>query len=275
VRSARPDGGPAPRRFRRLPPGYFWTDDRGGSRCDPANDPGRRLHFVAGRQDRAVDHQHGQAEVAGRLKLRDRTSAAGILADDQVDSVALHQQAIRFGAERATVDDHRMVGQRWGFCWGIDKAQHVVMLGLGGKLCEMHAANGQHDAAWRPGQSGDGGIHIWYRLPSVALARLPRRARQSEKRNPGFAGCHHRIGAHLRGERVCGIHDMGDLMVAQVGYKPRHAAKPTDTDRDRLCFWVIDAAHVGQGRGNSGLCEGAGQGAGFGRAAKNEDVGHD
>ena len=82
-----------------------------------------------------------------------------------------------------------------------------------------------------------------------------------------------RIPTHLRGKRVCGVNDMGDVMILDVRGQTVHAAKAPHPMRDRLWARVVDAPRIGKGRLNTAIGQGARKGTGFGCAAKNKEVG--
>ena len=156
----------------------------------------------------------------------------------------------------------------------VDQSEQVMVLRLRGEFGKMHPADRQHDPARRPGQRGDGAGHIRHPLPGVAGFRLPRWARQGDQRHTGLLRGLHRVGAHLRGKRVGGIHQMGDGVVVQIRHQPRHAAKAANAHRDGLLPGTLDPAHIGQGGRDARIGQGAAQGAGLGRAAKDKDIGH-
>ena len=66
---------------------------------------------------------------------------------------------------------------------------------------------------------------------------------------------------------------MADVMVAQIGRQPVNAAKPADAVRDRLRARAIDTARIGKRGPDALVGKGARKGAGFGRAAKNKEIG--
>lgn len=240
----------------------------------PAQDGQRAMDFIAGRQDGAIDHDHRQVESAGDQQLGLRAGATGIFAQDKVDAMRLHQGAVAFHVEGATIDDQAVMGQHGRRGGRIDEAQQIMMLGLCGKGIDMQSAQRQHDPAWRSGKGSDGPGNVRHMGPAVARLRAPCRASQRDQRHGGDARGLHRVGAHLRGEGVRGIDQMGDAMVAQMAGQPLHPAKAADPDRHRLRAGMVGAPGIAERRGNIRFGQQAGERAGLARAAQQQDVGH-
>lgn len=240
----------------------------------PAQDGMGAVDFIARWQHGAVDQDDRQVERAGGEQLGLRAGAAGIFAEDKLDAMRLHQGAVAFHVEGATIDDQAVIGQHGRRGGRIDEAQQIMMLGLRGKGIDMHPAQREHDAAWRPSQGSDGPGNVRHMGPAVARLRAPCRASQRDQRHGGDARGLHRVGAHLRGEGVRGVDQMGDAMVAQMAGQPLHPAKAADPHRHRLRAGMVGAPGIAERRGHIRVGQQTGERAGLARAAQQQDVGH-
>lgn len=230
-------------------------------------------HGLAIGQVGAVDHHDRQAKRSRSVQLGFGACSACVLADHYVDGMFLKQRGVPFHRERAARDNHSMALQSWGRFRCIHQSQDVVMLGLHGELFHMQPPQGQHDTFGRALKRRNGACHISHMNPIVAFGGLPRRAGQRHERHAGLRAGMIGIPAHLRGKRVCGVNDMGDVMVSDVCGQTVNAAKSTHPMRDGLRARVVDAARIGKGRLSTAIGQGACQSTGFGCAAKNKEVG--
>ena len=225
-------------------------------------------------QSGAIDHQHGQAEATGGDQLRLRAGAAGILAEDEVDAMVLHQPHVAIGIEWAAIDQQMMVGQRGRDHWCVDEAQQIEMLRLGSEGIGMHPAERQHDAAGGAIQRSDSSGDVGHMGPLVALFRAPLGARQGDEGDAGLSRGHDGIAAHHSGEGVSGVDQMGDALVAHIGGQSLRAAKAADAHRHRLRPGIVDPARIAERRLLAAFGQQAGQRARFGGSAQNQDVAH-
>lgn len=240
--------------------------------------PVHRLVHAAGniarRQNRPVDHDDRQAELAGGDQLGLGARAAGILGDDAPDPVAPEQFAIAGRVEGAAGDLDMAIGQGQRPPGRIDKADEVVMLRLPGKGREMLASDGKKDPLGRAVQASGCGGQIGHHLPTIARLRLPRRAFERDQRHPRFGTGGNRVAADLFGERVGSVDHPRDSLLAQVASKPLDAAKATHPHRHRLLPGAVGASGIGQHCRKTGPCHGGGKAAGLGGAAKDEGAAH-
>ncbi len=224
------------------------------------------------RQNRAVDHQHGQAQRARRIQLGPRAGASRVLGDDKLRPMALHQRAIvGFGKGPSGNDNF---GIRQGQAVGvIHQTQQIIVLGLGGKILKMHAANGQENPLCVPGQCIDSRRDIRDVMPVIAGLRRPRRAGQ---RGQGHLRCPtrlDRVPAHLGRKRMGCVHDMSDGVVADEIRQTFRAAVTANTDWQRLRAWRFHPSCVGIDSRNSLFHKGFSQGVGLGRTAQKQHIG--
>lgn len=230
-------------------------------------------HGLAFRQVGAVNHHDRQAKRPRRMQLGFGASPARVLADHDVDGMLFEQRSVSFHRERATRDNNGMARQGRGRFWRIHQPQDIVMLGLSGELFHMQPTQGQHHTFARTFERRNCARHICHMNPIVALVGLPRRTGQRQERHTLSGTGMKRIPAHLRGKRVCGVNDMGDVMVSDVRGQTVHAAKAPYPMRDRLRARVVDASRIGKGRLNTAIGQGTRKRAGFGCTAKNKEVG--
>ncbi len=232
-----------------------------------------RRHGLAIRQLGSVDHHNRQTQRAGSMQFGLGAGATCILADHPVNGMLSKKRGVSIDRERATGHDHRMMWQG-GRCFGrIYEAQDIMMLGLGGECLHVQAAKGQHNPFSRAIQRRHGGVHIGDVVPGIARLRSPRGSGQRQQRNrfrpTGMKG----VPAHLRGKRVCGVNDMADVMLRNVAGQPVDTSKAADPVWDRLSARGIDTTRIAERGLNAPNRKGARQGAGFGCAAKNKEVG--
>jgi len=163
-----------------------------------------------------------------------RAGSAGILADDQLRLVALHQGGIAGRVKRSAGHDNIAVGQgvRFGF---INQTQQIAVLGLARKTLQMHPAKRQKNPFGRAIKGSDSGVDIADLTPLITLARHPGRTGQSGQRYPGPGTGENRIAAHPGGKGMGGVDDVGDGIGAQVFHQAGDAAKAADAHRNRLC----------------------------------------
>ncbi len=227
-------------------------------------------NLVARRQGWAVDHDDWQVQGAGGVQFGDGPGATCVFAHNDIDTVDLKQRCIRSHIKRAARDDDIMVGQRGRHVRRIYQAQNIVVLGLRTKFVNMHTAKRQHDAPALPRQRSNCAGDIRDMLPSVTWLRTPCRSRQRQQRHAQLRAGVVGVPAHLCRKRVCGINNMADIMIAQVGFQTSHAAKTTNTVGNGLRARGFDAASIGKDGGNATISDGARERAGLGCAAKDK-----
>lgn len=247
---------------------------RGRSGIDPVENGLDVMRGITGGQGGPVDHQHRQAKLARGDQFGLCPAAACILGDDEINAVRAHQGFVGGRIKRAAIKDDVVIGQRRRGCRGIDKAQEVVMLGLGGESGQMHAPKRQKDAAGRAGERGDGSLDIGDSLPAIARLQRPGGAGERQKRCAGLLRGPGRIGAHPGRERMGGIHQMGDGVSLQVIRQPADPTKAAHTHGHRLGFGPRNPACIAERRGKALRRELCHEARGLDRAAKDKDIRH-
>src|SRR5690606_22347539 len=122
-----------------------------------------------------------------------------VLAYQAFDAVLAQQLPIVVESEGASINDHAVMRQRW-WCTGmIDQSEQVVVLGLGGKAGEMHAADGQQYPPGRSRQRVNSGLDAGNLMPAVTGHRLPGWTSQCQARNAAESGGCDSMLAHLCG----------------------------------------------------------------------------
>lgn len=222
------------------------------------------------RQGRAVDHDHWQAQRAGRCQFRRSPGSASVFRHDQINPVRLHQRTVAFRGEWAAIDDHMRLrqGQR-GLGW-VYQPQKVEMLRLGRKSGQILPPDGQHHAARAACKCSNCTRDIGHLMPIIFRLRTPWRAGQGQIGQGLGAASSQSVAAHLSGERMRGVDHMGDLLGVQI------AAQSFDPTKAAYALWkglaqgAFDATGQREYAVNPGLCHGFAQGTGFGGAAKDE-----
>ena len=200
----------------------------------------------AGRDEGAPDHHDRQAERAGGFDLGDRCIAAGILGQDNLDAVLAKQAEVvlrREGAARLDEDDVWQIERAFG---QVDQADDVDVLRRGLKLGEGETADAAEDFSLRRANRLDGGGHIGREGPIVAGLRLPGGPFDSEQRRAGCRSRFDGVAAHLRGERMRGIHERIDTFVLQIADEAFDTAEAAVSGSDRLGAWRRGPAGEGE-----------------------------
>ncbi len=225
------------------------------------------------RQNRAVDHQHGQAQRPRRVQLGARARAACVLGYDQLRAVALHQRPVVSFGKRPSGNDNLCVRQ--GHSVGvIHQTQQVAVLGLGGKVFKVHTANGEENAPGFAGQRVDSRCNVLDAIPVVAGLRCPRRAGQRGQWRPHRGACFNRVPAHPGRKWMGRVHDMGDGVLMDIGGQTFRTAETANPYRQGLRTRVFDPSSVGIHSRNPLFRNSFGQRIGLGRAAKDQEVCH-
>ena len=201
---------------------------------EPSHGIFRRRNRWPGRDVRALDHHDRQAERAGGFDLGDRCVAAGIFGQDNLDAVFAEQSEIvlrREGAACLDEDDVWQIERAFG---QVDQADDVGVLRRGLKLGKREASDPAEDISRRRANRLDGGGQIGREGPTVAGLRLPGGPFDGDKRRAGGRGRFDGVAAHLRGERMRGINEHIDALVAQIADEPFDAAEAAVSGGDRL-----------------------------------------
>lgn len=240
----------------------------------PDHDLGHAAGDRAGWHLWPVDQDGRQGKVTRSRQFRFGPRATGVLGDDHVDLVLLEQGKIAFDGEGASGDHRLRIGQGQGLGRGIDKAQKIVVLRGLGEGGEGLAPDGQEDATRGFAQGCDGGVKVGDMGPVVPVARLPWRAFKGDQGGSRCLAGGDGIAAHLRGEGVGGVDDMGDGFGFEVMSQPVGATKAAHADRQRLGDRSFGATGVGIDRVHASLGQSAGHLCGFGRSAQKKDARH-
>lgn len=238
----------------------------------PGEDFRRIRDGFCGWQQGAVDQPDRQVERARGLEFRIRALAAGVLGDDQIAAMPPQKREVAGEIKGAACDLNRDAGQGQRRLGRIDKAQKIVMLRLAGEDRQMQPSDGEkHPARCRPEPQG-GGFEIGEACPVITGRGRPGRAHQPDQGRAGQGRRHMGVMAHLRGKRMRGVDQMGDLMLAYPGGKPLSAAETAGSDRDGLGARRLCPASIGQYGPDPAFRDQAGELARLGGAAKNEKV---
>lgn len=240
----------------------------------PAQDILRIMHLDPVRHGWAIDHDDRQAQLPRRDQLGLRAPATGILAQQQVDSMFLHQPRVTLRSKRPAINDDAVMGESGRHTRRIDEAEQIMMLRLGGKGLHMHSAQRQHDAARGTSQRGHGGVHICHMVPSVTSGGFPWRAGEGDMRNARRLRRPHGVRAYRRGEGMGGIDQMGEALLADIACQSIHPAKAADAHRHRLGTGMLSSTRIAERRPHAARGEQPGQRARFGGAAQKEDIRH-
>ncbi len=248
----------------------FWSD----LAVQPGHDLVRVASDGARRDGRAVDQDDRQGKRAGGGQFGLGARATGVLGDDDVDAVVGQQGKVTFGGEGAARDDGMGIGQGQRLGRRVDEAQKVMVLWGLGEKAKVLASDGEEDAARGRTKGSDGGFKVGDMGPVVLRSGNPRRAFEGDQGRSGFRTCSDGIRAHLRGERVGRVDDMGDGFGIEIGFQALDAAKAADADGQGLGDRGFGAAGVGIDSVHLRPGQRAGHLRGFGCSAQDEDARH-
>lgn len=197
---------------------------------DPPERAGDRRHRPRARRQRgALDHDHGDVQVPGGLEFRGGHRAAAVLGDQEADAVVPHQP--RFALERvgAAARDqgharrHRAVGR-------VDRADEEAVRAVGGEHGQVAAARGEEHALAPPVADSRGRLRdVGDRAPG--RVGVPLRAAQHQARDPGQFRGPGGVGGDAAGERVRGVDEVRDALLADERREALGAAESADANR--------------------------------------------
>jgi hypothetical protein len=224
-----------------------------------------------GRLGGSTHHDHGNAEVSGRLDFPISRGAAAVLGDNEFDSFAAYQRFFVDETKRTTRKDQAMRGQGVDLRGPFDRAHEIAMLRRAGEGAELLPALREEDIARLLAERARGVFHCLDFDPAIAVLRRPCRARERKQGNfrrvAGFGG----MARHLRREGVRRVDHSLDMLGLAISVQARSTAKTADPHRQGRARRLLRAAGQRQDRvdifpqRNSG-----GQRACFRRAAENE-----
>lgn len=241
---------------------------------EPAQNLIHRLNAGPFGHGGAVDHDYRQVQLARSVKLGARASTAGVFCDDMGHLVGAHQVKITFQREGAARHKHAALGQGQGVDRRIDKAQNVMMLGTCSKVLKVLATDREKDPGRIARQAGDGGGYVGHRGPAILGRGAPGFALQCQQGQAGQTCGLHRVAAHLGGEGMGRVDDMGDRLGLQPGHEAADAAETTDAGGQGLGLGRLGSTGVREDGRNPLIRQGFRHGRGFGGAAKQKDAGH-
>ncbi len=239
---------------------------------NPRHNVFRVGHFGPRRQHRSVDHQNRKAKRARRLQLGLRPAAARVFRYNQLNLMALQQGGVVRHVERPSRDDNVVLGQGWRLLRRVDKPQHVVMLRLCGKPCNLHPTNRQKNPLCGAIQSVQCAVHVRNALPLITVLWDPSVAHQGQQRHARCLARRKSISAHLIRKGMGRVHQMRHGVVPQVRGETLDAAKPADPHRDRLRLRRFNPTGIGQHRRHPGVSDTPRQSRRLGGAAQDQKV---
>lgn len=215
------------------------------------------------RQSGSIDHYDRKPQSARGVQFGDSAIPARIFAHHYVNAIVLKKRDVTRNIKRSACDGDRLMRQFQIRARLINEPQNVVMLGLRGKIFDMHAPQREHHSLGisrkrinRIGDALNAG-------PSVPLRFCPSWTCQCCQWDRKRVACVRRVGAHLSREWVRRVHNVGDCVVSQVSGQSVRATEATNACRQRLFFRSLHAAGVAEGRGNPRIGNRASQSARF------------
>ncbi len=241
---------------------------------EPAQDIAHRVRRVAFGHTRPFNHDDGQPERSRSVELGACACAASVLGDDVSDPMCSQHSLIRLRREGAAGKDDVDIRQRQRRRGCVDDAQQIEVLGLGRERREALPSDREKHARGLPRQRSDSSVDIGDATPVVTRLGLPLGPLEGDQwRSRRGAGVH-RVAAHLRCERMCGVDDVRDLFVPKGGDEAVDTAEAADARGHRLAFGRRGAARIGVEARDTGSGERTREVSSFGRAAQEKDADH-
>ena len=239
----------------------------------PMQDPGHRGESESWGRVGAIDHDNRHSKCARGGQFGIGATAAGVLGDDEGDTMIAQQGEVIGRFKRATGDDGRRKRKDRRRGW-INEAQQVVVMRGGGEQRQGLATDGEEDAGGGQGQVVYRFFKALHDGPFVALLRLPDRTLKGGEGQGKGHTCGSSVMAHLRGEGMGCVDHMRDLLVGQISNQALYAAKAADPLGQGLRHGVGGATRIGKDSVDPSRGKGTGQQAGFGCAAEQKDALH-
>lgn len=240
---------------------------------EPLHDLFRFRHSMALWLGRPVDHQHRQFQGTGGIKFCAPPGTTGVFGNDEGDAVLPQEREVVFQRERAARQYSFRVWQGERCCRRVHQPEQIEMGWIGGENMQPLAADSEEDSPWRGGQSSGGIFHTFHMPPIIFRPRNPGWAFQRQYFHTGFGAGGHGVAAHLGGEGMGGVDEMGDGVVTQIGHQPRHAAKAANPHGQRLRQRGFRAAGVGKNGVHARRRQASRHEAGFCSATKQKHAG--
>jgi precorrin-6A synthase len=219
---------------------------------------------------RALDDDDRQAALARGVEFGLRERSAAVLGDDEVDAVAVDERQLareRVGAAA----EQQLVVARQRRAGRVDAAHEEPHAADGGEGGEPLTPGGEQGAAAEPRGERRRGGEATDAVPVVAGARRPAGAREAQQRDAGGRAGAGGGGGDALGERVGGVDDRADAVLAQPSRERLRAAEAPDADLAGGQARTGDAPRQGGDHAGAEGVERGGQLAGLGGAAEDED----
>lgn len=219
---------------------------------------------------RPVNHDNRYAQTPRGFQLGLGPGTAGILGDNQIDVMRLHQRQITRRIKWPTGNHNLRIVKRQRCFRRVNQPHQKMMLGPVCKGRQVLFANGQKDPRSLLRQGLDRCGDIPNMLPTVTRSGLPGGPLERAKRHTRGPARRNGIPAHLCGKGMRGIHNLSDLFCFQILHQPVHTAKAPDARRQRLRHRRSGSARVGEHGIHAALCQSPRQCRGFTCSAQNE-----
>ena len=243
----------------------------GSAFLEPGKDIFGNVEFGPWWQRGAGDQGDGQAKDAGGVEFGPGGGAPGILGHDPLDPVPAQEGEVAVEGERATCDLDMTIRQGWRSFGRIDEAEQVVVLRLCRKGREGLAADGEEDALVRTVEGCDRGGSDRDIGPVVTRLRRPGWPGKRGERDAGLFRRHHRVSAHLSGEGMAGVDQVGDTVSAEPRGEALSTAEASGSDRQGVRQRCGHPAGKRNGCRDAAFGHCGGEQACLGRAAEYEE----
>lgn len=207
----------------------------------------RRRNGRPRRDERALNHDHREAERAGSFYLGHSGIAARVLCQNSLDAMFPKQPNVVLRRERAARLNEDYIWKFEGRRRQVYQPYDIGMLWRGLQFSKGEAPNPAEDDARFLSQSGNSRSHVWDAGPIVTGLPFPCWALHSEKGCACDRSSFDGVAAHLGGKGVGGVDQDIDTLFPQITDKPFNAAEPAASCGNRLGLRRGSPARKGKG----------------------------
>lgn len=239
----------------------------------PGHHLSHAMRLCPGRDVGPINHNDRQAKRPRCRDLGISSGAARVFRNHEINTVLLNEFSVVRFRKRSARHQHMVIGKRWGAFGCVHKAQQIKMLGVRGKVAQMHATNSQHHPTRRDIKRRGSTSDIGHAGPIVPGLLDPRGAGQRNQRYLRLRTGKGGVAAHLRRKWVGGVNYMCDFFGLQIIGQPVDTTKAADTLAQGLAFGTFDATCKTYDALQFVSGRGVGKGSRFGGPTKDQEVG--
>lgn len=220
---------------------------------EPAHHLGDGFDGLPRRNEWPAHHHHRQRQLARGLDFCRRGIATGVLGHHDLDAVFCQHGIVGGAAKRPAGHDQLRVGKRQRRPRRIDQPDQITVLRMRGENIETLPPDAEKHPARRRAERFGRSLQIIDLDPAIAGRAPPGLALQRQQRQAGQGASSDRVGTHLRGERMRGVDNAGDLFGAKIVDEAIDAAETAEPPGNRRPRRAFGTAGIRQDRVEAGV----------------------